>query len=97
MLYDCIKNPTSEVLKDWVYSTRGGASSAAFGVSEEARFYLAALIEKPTLYICANALKAKEAARELECMTGEKAVCFTAKDDVLLLKSFSIRTVCTAD
>lgn len=88
MLYDCIKNPTSEVLKDWVYSTRGGASSAAFGVSEEARFYLAALIEKPTLYICANALKAKEAARELECMTGEKAVCFTAKDDVLLFKKF---------
>ena len=88
MLYDSIKNTTSKVLNDWIYSTRGGVSSAAFGVSQEARFFLASLTEKPTLYICSNAVKAKDAARELECITGQKAVYFPAKDDVLLYKKF---------
>lgn len=86
MLYEYIKYPRSSTLRDWVQNTRDGISVAAFGVSGSAAYYLAALTERKVLYISPNSVKAKDAARELECLTGEKAIFLPPKDDVLLYK-----------
>lgn len=86
--YEYINNPVSASLCEWVNDVRDGLSVAAFGVTENARYYLASLFERKTLYVCSSAVRAKDAAREIECLTGRKTVFLPAKDDVLLYKKF---------
>ena len=88
MLIDYINNLTSEPLKKWRYNTRSGIPTAAFGVTETARFFLPLLTGEPFLYVAKDALSAKKAAEEISYLAGEKVVYLPAKDDVLLYKKF---------
>ncbi|MBP5177169.1 MAG: DEAD/DEAH box helicase, partial [Clostridia bacterium] len=88
MLIDHINNLTSDAVEKWRFNTRGGISTAAFGVTESLRYLLPFIAEKPFLYIAKDALSAKKASEEMTCLTGREAVYLPAKDDVLLFKKF---------
>ena len=86
MLFDHINNLSSELVKKWRFNTRGGISTAAFGVTENLRYYLPLLSGEPFLYIAKDALSAKKASEQIACLTGRQVVYLPAKDDVLLYK-----------
>ena len=86
MLFDHINNLRSENLLKWQFNTRGGISTAAFGVTESLRYYLPLLTGEPFLYIAKDALSARKASEEISYLSGNEVVYLPAKDDVLLFK-----------
>ena len=86
MLFDDIQNLTSEPVRNWLDNTRGGLSSAAFGVSGGLKYALCALAKKRFLFVVRDRVSAIAATAELAAATGENVVYLPAKDDVLLYK-----------
>ncbi len=77
-----------EELTSLYRDTRSGLSTAVFGVSQSASFYLTSALEGKVLFIAKDSVTARQAAEEISALTGEKAVYLPAKDDVLLYKKF---------
>ena len=88
MLSDHIDKIKSEPLKKWQFNTRSGISTAAFGVTESARYFLPLLFGDKFLYVAKDALSASKAKDEIAYLSGKKVVYLPAKDDVLLYRKF---------
>ncbi len=88
MLIENIKNLKCENAEIWQNNTRSGISTAVFGVSKPARYFLASKVEGKVLYIAPDFVSAKDATREIYALTNKKVVYLPAKDDVLLFKKF---------
>ena len=87
MLTDFIKPKNSETFKEFSENTRSSIPTAVYGVSDSVKYLLASCLESSNvLYITRDALSARKAKEELECLTGKKCVFLPAKDDVLLYK-----------
>ena len=88
MLFDHINNLRSEPFKKWQFNTRSGISTAAFGVTESARYFLPLIPDVPFLYVAKDALAAAKARDEIAYLSGKNVVYLPAKDDVLLYTKF---------
>ncbi len=88
MLIDNIQNLKCENAKIWQNNTRSGISTAVFGVSKPARYFLASKVLGKVLYVAPDYVSAKEATQEIFALTQKKVVYLPAKDDVLLFKKF---------
>lgn len=66
---------------------RLGAPTAVFGVAEPQKYLTASLMERPVLYITADAVAATKAYEAIKTLSGKKCAYLAAKDDVLLYKS----------
>lgn len=66
---------------------RLGAPTAVFGVSDSHKYLTASLIERPVLYIAADAVSAGKAYEAISTLSGKKCAYLAAKDDVLLYKT----------
>ncbi|MGN0822355.1 MAG: hypothetical protein ACI4NG_01130, partial [Candidatus Gallimonas sp.] len=62
---------------------RRGVPAAAFGVSDEQKYLIAAMCERRAVYITADALTAKRAAASISALSGKTCALLTAKDEVL--------------
>lgn len=66
---------------------RLGAPTAVFGVSDSRKYLTASLINRPVLYIAADAVSAGKAYAAISTLSGKKCAYLAAKDDVLLYKT----------
>lgn len=66
---------------------RLGAPTAVFGVADSRKYLTASVIERPVLYIAADAVTAGKAFAAIKVLSGKKCAYLTAKDDVLLYKT----------
>lgn len=66
---------------------RLGAPTAVFGVADSRKYLTASVIERPVLYIAADAVTAGKAYAAIKVLSGKKCAYLTAKDDVLLYKT----------
>lgn len=60
-----------------------GLPTAVFGVSDAQKYLIAALIQRPVVYLTADALSAKKAAEAIFALSGKRVVLLPAKDEVL--------------
>ena len=65
---------------------RLGAPTAVFGVADSQKYLTAAVMERPVLYIAADAVTAGKAYAAIKVLSGKKCALLAAKDDVLLYK-----------
>lgn len=65
---------------------RLGMPTAVFGLSEQHKYFTAALSESPILYIAPDAVAAQKAHAAISTLSGKPTVLLTAKDEVLLYK-----------
>ena len=65
---------------------RLGAPTAVFGVADSQKYLNAAVMERPVLYIAADAVTAGKAYAAIKVLSGKKCALLAAKDDVLLYK-----------
>ncbi|MDE6791147.1 MAG: hypothetical protein K2J61_05445, partial [Clostridia bacterium] len=66
---------------------RLGAPTAVFGVADSRKYLTASVIERPVLYIAADAVTAGKAYAAIKVLSGKKCALLSAKDDVLLYKT----------
>ena len=66
---------------------RLGAPTAVFGVSDSQKYLTASIIDRPVLYIAADAVAAGRAYEAIKTLSGKKCAYLAAKDDVLLYKT----------
>lgn len=66
---------------------RLGAPTAVFGVADSRKYLTASVMERPVLYIAADAVTAGKAFAAIKVLSGKKCAYLTAKDDVLLYKT----------
>ncbi len=66
---------------------RLGAPTAVFGVYDSRKYLTASLIDRPVLYIAADAVSAGKAYSAISTLSGKKCAYLAAKDDVLLYKT----------
>ncbi|MDE7162734.1 MAG: transcription-repair coupling factor [Clostridia bacterium] len=66
---------------------RLGAPTAVFGVADSRKYLTASVIERPVLYIAADAVSAGKAYEAIKVLSGKKCAYLSAKDDVLLYKT----------
>lgn len=87
MLKDVLKPEfLGQTFKNIYSDTRGGIPTTVFGVSFAEKCQIASMLNCPILYITVSSVEAFKVAEEISELTGEQAVCLTAKDDVLLFK-----------
>ncbi len=65
---------------------RLGAPTAVFGVSDSQKYLTASVVDRPVLYIAADAVAADKAYAAIKVLSGKRCARLTAKDDVLLYK-----------
>lgn len=65
---------------------RLGAPTAVFGVADSQKYLTASVMERPVLYIAADAITAGRAFEAISTLSGKRCARLTAKDDVLLYK-----------
>lgn len=66
---------------------RLGAPTAVFGVSDSQKYLTASVMERPVLYVAADAVSAGRAYEAIATLSGKRCAQLSAKDDVLLYKS----------
>ncbi|MDE7086904.1 MAG: hypothetical protein K2O67_01805, partial [Clostridia bacterium] len=65
---------------------RLGAPTAVFGVADSQKYLTASVMERPVLYVAADAVTAGKAYEAISTLSGKKCARLAAKDDVLLYK-----------
>ncbi len=65
---------------------RLGAPTAVFGLCDSQKYLTASVMERPVLYVTADAVSADRAYAAISVLSGKKCARLTAKDDVLLYK-----------
>ena len=65
---------------------RRGTPTAAFGVSDSLKYLIAGLIPYPVLFVTADGIAAKKAAKDIAALSGKKTEVLAAKDEVLLYR-----------
>ena len=65
---------------------RRGTPTAVFGVADSLKYLIAAMIEKPVLYITADSVSAQKVAENVAALSGKETAVISAKDEVLLYR-----------
>ena len=65
---------------------RRGTPTAVFGVADSLKYLIAAMIEKPVLYITADGVSAQKVAENVAALSGKETAVISAKDEVLLYR-----------
>ena len=67
-------------------SIRCGMPTAVFGISDPHKYFIAAMIEKPIVYVTADSTATRKAAENIAALSGKRVEMLSAKDEVLLYR-----------